>query len=225
VALDAATARGNSGRVHSYSTRISRVTHLCPLCEVPSTISAGHLVAVRACSLPSSLSHARHARAVERFRCYRLARLPHPIALARPCTATRALGTSCVLTPLRAMLWQGQSVVAQHSLRADERRERGAGALAAFLRVARVACRARVGGRGRVERSRPTWRGGRAMLALSLTLTLVASVVSQMVQDEATNGRDAVRGRRPARRVALVVCAAVVWWSRDVHRLPLRSGN
>ena len=95
VALDAATARGNSGRVHSYSTRISRVTHLCPLCEVPSTISAGHLVAVRACSLPSSLSHARHARAVERFRCYRLARLPHPIALARPCTATRALGTSC----------------------------------------------------------------------------------------------------------------------------------
>ena len=67
--------------------------------------------------------------------------------------------------------------------------------------------------------------GGRAMLALSLSLTRVASVVSQMVQDEATNGRDAVRGRRPARRVALVVCAAVVWWSRDVHRLPLRSGN
>ena len=51
------------------------------------------------------------------------------------------------------------------------------------------------------------------MLALSLSLTRVASVVSQMVQDEATNGRDAVRGRRPARRVALVVCAAVVWWS------------
>ena len=48
------------------------------------------------------------------------------------------------------------------------------------------------------------------MLALSHTLTRVASVVSQMVQDEATNGRDAVRGRRPARRVALVVCAAVV---------------
>jgi hypothetical protein len=63
------------------------------------------------------------------------------------------------------------------------------------------------------------------MLTLSLSLTRVASVVSQMVQDEATNGRDAVRGRRPARRVALVVCAAVVWWSRDVHRLPLRSGN
>ena len=106
------------------------------------------LLAVRACSLPSSLSHARHARAVERFRCYRLARLPHPIALARSRTATRALGTSCVLTPLRAMLWQGQSVVAQHSLRADERRERGAGALAAFL-TRRAGRMPREGGRSR----------------------------------------------------------------------------
>jgi hypothetical protein len=173
---------------------------------VPSTISAGHLVAVRACSLPSSLSHARHARAVERFRCYRLARLPHPIALARPRTATRALGTSCVLTPLRAMLWQGQSVVAQHSLRADERRERGAGALAAFLtrRAGRMPCE---GGRSRESGAESTDSEGVPCL-LSLSLTDARRFCR--VADGA--GRGDERTRRGARSSPRAACCA-----RRVH--------
>ena len=96
---------------------------------------------------------------------------------------------------------QGESVVAQNqSLRADERRGRGAGAPAACSRVARVAGRAQEGSVGGGGVGRPEWRD-RRLVSLSLTR---AAAVSQVVQGHATNGDDAVRVPFPA-RVARVV--------------------
>ena len=101
------------------------------------------------------------------------------------------------------MLWQGESVVAQHSLRADERRERGAGAPAACSCFARIAGNAQEGSVGVVESvGRSGATGVRSQVSLSLTH---AAAVSQAVQGHATNGDDAVRALPRARRALVAL--------------------
>ena len=83
------------------------------------------------------------------------------------------------------------------SLRADERREHGAGAPTDFSRVARVAGHAQEGSAGGGGVCRPAWRDmRRSQVSLSLTR---AAAVSQAVQGHVTNGDDAVRVPFPAR--------------------------
>ena len=81
----------------------------------------------------------RGAVPLRRRRVHPSRRHYRPIARSPP---DRSLGRApprqarAVLTPLRAMLWQGESVVAQHSLQADERPDCGAGAPTDISRVA-----------------------------------------------------------------------------------------